>query len=190
MKKEALYINLVRSLLLGLPFVGALLGYLPIRAQDGRMPLTDWVDPMIAGLTLTCILLVQLFVIVLWEKLGIGRLKNISVLGLIICQWAYTFGEILSNTITIGEPPNDIGSLFEIAAGGLLFVITIILYVQYDRQVKGTVTQGALVLPLIAIVLFIGVIWWFTHPIDQSNPGAPDFVEGNPIYNFFRPFLR
>jgi hypothetical protein len=35
------------------------------------------------------------------------------------------------------------------------------------------------------VVLFVGMGWWFTHPIDQSRSGAPEHMSGNPDYNAF-----
>ncbi len=183
-------INLTRSLLLGLPLAGALLGYVAMKARDGRMPVTDWMDPMLAGLTLFSMLMVELVVIVLWQRLGEGLGKRWIARGLIISQWAYTLGEIVSNTITIGEPPEDIGSLFEIAAGSLFVFLVIGLVVIFYRQTHMKPARGGFRLLVLATIAFVGMGWWFAHPIDQSKPGAPDYIEGNGVYNWFHRYLK
>lgn len=42
----------VLSLLLGIPFLSAWLVFAAMTAKDGREPITDWFDPILAGLTL------------------------------------------------------------------------------------------------------------------------------------------
>ena len=88
------------STLLGLPFALGLLVYSATVTLDGRAPITDWQDPMLAGLTLFSIVLVGLTVVVLWPRLGGGGAKGVVARALIGGQWSYTFGEILSNTIS------------------------------------------------------------------------------------------
>jgi hypothetical protein len=177
---------LVYSALLGVPFVGSWLGFTATVAEDGREPVTEWLDPMLAGLTLVAVLVAQLILMYLWPRLSDSRLRIWISWGLIISEWSYILGEVLSNTITIGEPPQDIGSLFEIGAGVLLFLCSISLTVLYAR---GTDMAGApqarAILSILATVLFIGLLWWLTHPIDQSQAGAPPCVPGNPLYSLF-----
>lgn len=116
-------------------------------------------------------------------------MRHVIAALLAISQWAYIFGEILSNTITIGEPPEDIGSLFEIAAGVVVFlcaIAIIVSYIKHTRRDAARRSRSSIALVVLALVLFAGMMWWFTHPIDQSEPGAPDYIPGNPLYNFFR----
>ena len=177
---------LIYSALLGIPFVGGWLGFTATVAEDGREPVTEWLDPMLAGLTLVAILVAQLVLMSLWPRLSDSRFRIWISWGLIISEWSYIFGEVLSNTITIGEPPQDIGSLFEIGAGVLLLLCSISLGFIYA---KGTdmadAPWGRAILSILATVLFIGLLWWLTHPIDQSQAGAPPCVPGNPLYNLF-----
>jgi hypothetical protein len=176
----------VLSLLLGIPFLCAWLGFTATMAKDGRSPVTDWLDPLLAGLTLLSILFVQLVWVILWPRLQHVPFKKGLALLLVISQWAYIFGEIVSNTITIGEPPQDIGSLFEIAAGAIAFLCSAAFALLYlVKQSNDGNGRRTLLLPVIALILFVGVLWWFTHPIDQSQPGAPENIPGNPVYNFF-----
>ncbi|MDQ0230906.1 hypothetical protein [Metabacillus malikii] len=179
--------NFIFSFLLGIPFLIAWIGFTAVAAKDGREQITDWFDPMLAGLTLLAILAIQLVFMLLWPQLKDSYIKNGITFALTAAQWFYIFGEILSNTITIGEPPKDIGSLFEITAGVILFFASITLIGLYIKeQLKNHMKSlGARLLILLTIFLFFGMVWWFTHPIDQSEPGAPSYVEGNPIYNFF-----
>ncbi|CAA9235066.1 MAG: hypothetical protein AVDCRST_MAG77-1221 [uncultured Chloroflexi bacterium] len=180
--------TLIYSLLLGMPFVGSWLGYTATTAEDGRERITAWLDPMLAGLTLAAILVAQLALVVLWPRLPDTRPRRWILWGLIISQWSYTFGEVLSNTITLGEPPQDIGSLFEIGAGALLLLCSAgqaVLYATGAGRAAAPGSRAALALSLVAMVLFAGMLWWFTHPIDQSEAGAPPCVPGNPLYTLF-----
>lgn len=176
--------SLIYSIVLGVPFAAAWLGFTAARARDGRSEVTDWLDPMLAGLTLLAILFAELVLVVIWDKLTDGMLKSTALWGLIISQWFYIFGEILSNTITIGEPPEDIGSLFEIAGGAITFLSAIILVFMLSTKIK---LKPAIRVnfSILAAALAIGMLWWFTHPIDQSTPDAPDYIENNPVYNLF-----
>lgn len=177
---------LVYSALLSIPFVGSWLGFTATVAEDGRAPVTEWLDTMLAGLTLAAILVTQLALMYIWPRLSDSRFRIWISWGLIVSEWSYIFGEILSNTITVGEPPQDIGSLFEIGAGVLLFLCSIGLSVLYARGADMANAPWAhAVLSVIAAVLFIGLLWWLTHPIDQSQAGAPPCVPGNSFYNLF-----
>ena len=177
---------LIYSLVLGLPFVGSWLGYTATVAEDGREPITTWLDPMLAGVTLAATLLVQLTLVVIWPYLSTKRAKWWIAGGLIASEWFYVFGEVLSNTITLGEPPQDIGSLFEISAGIIVLVCAVGLIVLYtgDPEQSATVRSRTM-LNGVAAILFIGLLWWFTHPIDQSQPGAVSCIPGNVLYNVF-----
>lgn len=92
---------------------------------------------------------------------------------LITAQWTYITGEVLSNTITIGEPPGDIGGLLEIVSGGMsgagLLGLTYLTISKSRRRSTTAITT-----------LAAATAWWFTHPIDQSTPPC---VPGNPLYN-------
>ena len=177
---------LIYSLVLGLPFVGSWLGYTATVAEDGREPITTWLDPMLAGVTLAATLLVQLTLVVVWPHLQSERSKRWIAGGLIAGEWFYVFGEVLSNTITLGEPPQDIGSLFEIAAGIIVLLCAVGLSVLYAFDPEQSVTAGSrAMLSGVAAILFIGLLWWFTHPIDQSQPGAVACIPGNVLYNVF-----
>ena len=177
---------LVYSALLSIPFIGSWLGFTAMVAEDGREPITEWLDPMLAGLTLVAILAAQLVLMYLWPRLSGSRFTVWISWGLIISEWSYIFGEILSNTITIGEPPQDIGSLFEIGAGVLLFLCSIGLSVLYARGMDmADAPQARAILSTLAAVLFIGLLWWLTHPIDQGQAGAPPCVADNLLYNLF-----
>ena len=177
---------LIYSLVLGLPFVGSWLGYTATVAEDGREPITTWLDPMLAGMTLAATLLVQLTLVVIWPYLSTERAKRWIAGGLIAGEWFYVFGEVLSNTITLGEPPQDIGSLFEIAAGIIVLVCAVSLIVLYtgDPEQRAP-ARSRTMLSGVAAILFIGLLWWFTHPIDQSQPGAVACIPGNVLYNVF-----
>ena len=184
--KERILSILVYSALLGVPFVGGWLGFAATVAEDGREPVTEWLDPMLAGLTLAAILIAQLVLIYLWPRLSDSRFRIWISWGLIISEWSYIFGEVLSNTITIGEPPQDIGSLFEIGAGVLLFLCSIGLSVLYAGGTDmANAPRARAILSVLAAVLFIGILWWLTHPIDQSQAGASPCVPGNALYNLF-----
>jgi hypothetical protein len=176
----------VFSLLLGVPFLTAWLGFAAMSAKDGREAVTDWLDPMLAGITLLSILFVEIVLLVIWSHINNERLKKRLVWFLMISQWFYIFGEILSNTITIGEPPQDIGSLFEITSGVIVFLSSIgLILVFLKSQLSKEEKRKSNILLILAIVLYVGMVWWFTHPIDQSQPGTPKYIHGNPLYNFF-----
>jgi hypothetical protein len=172
----------VYSALLGIPFVGGWLGIAATVAADGREPVIEWLDPMLAGLTLATILVAQLALMFLWPRLSDSRFRIWISWGLIISEWSYIFGEVLSNTMTIGEPPIDIGLLFEIGAGVLLFPCSIGLSVLYARATDiADASRARANLSVFATVFFIGLLWWLTHPIIQSQAGAPPCVPGNPL---------
>jgi len=169
------------SLALGLVFVCAWLGFTAVSARDGRMPVTDWLDPLLAGVTLLAILSGLAALLVLWPQLPETRSRRFAAGALISAQWTYIAGEILSNTLTIGEPPSDIGGLLEITAGvvaalGVLAIASAAFGRARSQRLAGAMTVGA-------VVLAAGMAWWFTHPIDQSAPGAPACVPGNAVYN-------
>lgn len=184
-KRDGNQETFILSMILGSLFIVALLGYTAISAKDGRMPITDWLDPMLAGLTLLAILGIQMLLVFNWSHIKSRRGKVIISRVMITSQWFYIFGEILSNTITIGEPPEDIGSLFEIAGGVLAFLslIGILFVLNKEKKIFNTMLNKSLL--IMAVLFLIGMGWWFTHPIDQSNPGTPPCVPGNPIYNLF-----
>lgn len=176
---------MIFSMILGSLFVVALLGYTAIAAEDGRMPITDWLDPMLAGLTLLSILFIQVLLVFSWRQIENDHGKVFISRMMMISQWFYIFGEVLSNTITIGEPPRDIGSLFEIVGGVLAFLALIGLLFLLSRGKKQSSTFFSKILVIVTLLLLIGMGWWFTHPIDQSKAGTPQCVPGNPIYNLF-----
>ncbi|WP_324717349.1 hypothetical protein U7230_03470 [Carboxydochorda subterranea] len=90
------------------------------------------------------------------------------------------------NTVTVGEPPQDIGSLLEFFSGGLAFLVAVGLAFRFGRKFGfGRTSRWVPVLTGLAAVLAVGVLWWFTHPIDQSQPGAPGCIPGNVLYNLF-----
>lgn len=135
---------------------------------DGRAPITDWQDPMLVGLTLFSIVLVGLTVVVLWPRLGGGGAKGRRRLGpdrrpVVV----HLRRDTLQHDLTIGEPPQDISSLFEIAGSAVVLVGAVAAAVLYARE------RARAVLGTLAVVLFVGMGWWFTHPIDQSQPGGP-----------------
>jgi len=174
---------LILSVLLGIVFGGGWLGYTASTAEDGRRVITDWLDPMLAGATITIFLLAQLTLVVGWEYVPGERLKRWSAVGLVLAGWVYIGGEVLSNTITIGEPPGDIGSILEIVAGMVVLVTAITLgLAAFSRVTNG---GGRWLLGGMAVVFFIGMLWWFSHPVDQSRPGAPSCIPDNPLYNAF-----
>lgn len=185
-KHEEQYLSKIYlSMILGSLFLVALLGYTAIVAKDGRMPVTDWLDPMLAGLTLLSILFIQVLLVMVWKYVNYPKLKVLFGNMLMFGQWAYIFGEVLSNTISIGEPPKDIGSLFEISGGALAFLVVLGMAILYIRSRNKSQKKVTIAFVFLTIFLFIGIIWWFTHPIDQSQPGAPQCIKGNPIYNLF-----
>jgi hypothetical protein len=177
----------VYSLLLGVVFALAWLGYTAVRARDGREPITDWLDPMLAGTTLIGFLLPLALTLALWPRLPATRARDVAATGLVVAPWLMVLGEVLSNTITIGEPPEDIGGLLEMAAGGLCLTSVVVLA---GAAVLGPAwrenRRGALAVTGAALLLAAGMGWWFTHPIDQSGSGAPACVPGNPVYNTLR----
>jgi hypothetical protein len=181
--------HFVLSLLLGVPFLSAWLGFTAMAAKDGRQPVTDWLDPLLAGLTLLTILVVQTIFLMVWSQIKDSFFKNGLTWALMISQWFYIFGEILSNTITIGEPPQDIGSLFEISSGVIVFLSSLCLIATFiNGQITSMQRQSRKALIVLSMLLFVGMSWWFTHPIDQSKPGSPNHISGNHIYNFFHSF--
>ncbi|MEU2032166.1 hypothetical protein [Nocardia amamiensis] len=169
------------SALAGTVFAGAWFGYAAVRAEDGRNPVTDWLDPMLAAATITLFVVLQAVVILLWSQLPAARFRGAIVAALIAGQWMYVVGEVVSNTITIGEPPEDIGSLFEITGGSAILAAGLALTVAwFGRSPRGRSTTAV---GGIAVAAAVGMVWWFTHAIDQGQPGAPDCVPGNPVYN-------
>lgn len=174
---------LVLSVLLGILFGGSWLGYTAATAEDGRRAITDWLDPMLAGATIGIFMLAQLALVVGWTYLPGERLKHWAAMALISASWVYIAGEVLSNTITVGEPPADIGSMLEIAAGIGVLVTVLTLSVAAFSKVVGDGRRW--LLGGTAMVLFVGMLWWFSHPIDQGQPGAPSCVAENPLYNAF-----
>jgi zinc transporter ZupT len=94
----------------------------------------------------------------------------------------FILGEILSNTITIGEPPKVIGSLLEMTGGFLAFISILILATNFVKKMNNRENSFLFTLSLL---LFLGMIWWFTHPIDQSLPIAPSCIKDNIVYNLF-----
>ncbi|TQM32912.1 hypothetical protein [Nocardia bhagyanarayanae] len=169
------------SALLGGFFAAAWFGYTAVRAEDGRNPVTDWLDPMLAAATVTLLVVLHAVVILLWAQLPAVRATGIAVAGLVAGQWMYITGEVLSNTITIGEPPQDVGSLLEIAGGVATLAAALCLGIVWARRSMSSRAIPAV--GAIAAVAVLGMAWWLTHPIDQSLPGAPECVPGNPIYN-------
>ncbi|WP_040774794.1 hypothetical protein [Nocardia pneumoniae] len=169
------------SALTGTVFAAAWFGYAAVRAEDGRNPVTDWLDPMLAAATITLFVVLQAVVILLWSQLPVGRFRGAIAAGLVAGQWMYVVGEVLSNTITIGQPPEDIGSLFEITGGFVTLAASLALTVAWaGRSPRG---RSTFAVGGIAVAAALGTVWWFTHAIDQGQPGAPDCVPGNPVYN-------
>ncbi len=171
------------SLMLGLAYALAWLGFTAVRGQDGRMPITDWMDPMLAGATLAVALLAIVSLIALWGELPATRIRTAAAVALVVSEWTYIAGEILSNTITIGEPPRDIGSLLEITSGVLAVLGVITLALPLAAKARAQHRPATTAITIVAIVLAAGMGWWFAHPIDQGTPGAPDCVPGNLLYN-------
>ncbi|MCG5217886.1 hypothetical protein [Streptosporangium sp. KLBMP 9127] len=173
------------SLILGLVFAAAWLGFTAVRARDGRMPITDWLDPMLAGSTLLVTLGAMAALIALWPQVPATRWRTVVVALLITTEWVYLTGEILSNTLTVGEPPSDVGSLLEISAGAVAGVALIVAAVALSGPAWRQNRPATAAVTLAALLLALGMTWWFTHPIDQSAPGAPACIPGNPLYNTF-----
>lgn len=169
-------------LTLGFVFVIALLGFAAVRARDGRRPVTDWLDPLLAGATLLAILAVLLTVIVLWPRLPATRTRRFAAGAVVSAEWLLISGEIVSNTITIGEPPGDIGALLEFGSGAAIAtgVAALLagLFAPARRHPAATTAVTAL-----ALILAAATAWWFTHPIDQATAGTPACVAGNALYN-------
>lgn len=174
---------LLLSILLGLVFGGSWLGYTAATAEDGRRTITDWLDPMLAGATIAIFILAQLALLVGWEQLPGDRARRWAATALIVGTWLYVGGEVLSNTITVGEPPADIGSILEIAAGVIVLLAVATFSVVAIRQRVGG--AGGWLLGGTAVVFLIGMLWWFSHPIDQSQAGALACNPGNALYNAF-----
>ncbi|WP_454194065.1 hypothetical protein [Nocardia sp. Marseille-Q1738] len=169
------------SALAGAVFAAAWSGYAAVRAEDGRNPVTDWLDPMLAAATITLFVVLQALLILLWSQLPASRFSAAIAASSVAGQWMYVGGEVLSNTITIGQPPEDIGSLFEITGGFVALAAGLALTVAWvgrSPRDRSTLAVGA-----IAVAAALGTVWWFTHAIDQGRPGAPDCVPGNPVYN-------
>jgi hypothetical protein len=184
--EESASAALIYSLLLGTVFAGSWLGYTATVAEDGREAITVWLDPMLAGATLGGILLMQVALVMAWSRLSGSRARPWLTWGLILAEWSYILGEVLSNTITVGEPPEDIGSLFEIGAGVLVLLCSIGLSAAYARSADmARNPRSRAVLSVLAAILFAGLLWWFSHPVDQSRAGAPACVTANPLYNLF-----
>src|SRR5690606_10999751 len=76
------------SLVLGLAFVAVLMGFTAVRARDGRMPVTDWLDPLIAGVTLLAVLGALAALVVVWGHLP-TRLRAAAAAVLIGAEWTY-----------------------------------------------------------------------------------------------------
>jgi hypothetical protein len=93
--------------------------------------------------------------------------------------------DTLQHDLTIGEPPQDIGSLFEIAGVWPSWWAPSPPRSSTRGAGPGPGLRARAVLGTLAVVLFVGMGWWFTHPIDQSRPGAPEHMSGNPVYNVF-----
>ncbi|HYZ46773.1 MAG TPA: hypothetical protein VE712_03835, partial [Actinomycetota bacterium] len=64
------------SLLLGVPFAGGWLFYTASVAEDGRTPITDWMDPFLAGATLTLHLVAITALLGLWPQLRSSRVAR------------------------------------------------------------------------------------------------------------------
>jgi hypothetical protein len=172
------------SLTLGLIFALAWLGYAAVRARDGRTPVTDWLDPLLAGATLGINLLAITVLIVVWPAVPTSTARATVAILLVTSQWIYVTGELLSNTITIGEPPGDVGGLLEIASGAMTGVG--LLGLAYVAIGNGRRPGSTNAITALAVALAAATAWWFTHPIDQSTTGAPPCVPGNPLYNLTR----
>jgi hypothetical protein len=169
------------SLVLGLVFAMAWLGYAAVRARDGRMPVTDWLDPLLAGATLGVNLLAITALLALWPGSPATPARTTVAILLVTSQWTYVTGEVLSNTITIGEPPGDIGGLLEIASGAIS--VTGLLGLAFLAFRDGRRHRSTIAITILAVTLAAATVWWFTHPIDQRTAGAPPCVPGNPLYN-------
>jgi hypothetical protein len=70
-------------------FLIAFLGYTAIMAKDGRNPVTDWLDPMLAGLTILGILFIQLVLMIVWDHIDNLLVKLLIGRGLLASQWFY-----------------------------------------------------------------------------------------------------
>jgi hypothetical protein len=171
------------SLALGLVYCTAWLGYTAVRARDGRMPSTDWLDPMLAGATLLVTLSAIAVLIVLWPRMPVARPRSAAATLLVTAEWMYVTGEVVSNTLTIGEPPSDIGGLLEIASGAVTLLGLIAIVVALYGPAWGQNRRATTGVTATAVLLAFGMGWWFTHPIDQSTPGTPGCVPGNALYN-------
>lgn len=177
---------LAYSLLLGIVFAGGWFFYTAAVAEDGRTEITTWLDPFLAGATLSLHLVAIAVVMHLWARLPQSPSLRVASGAVVASQWIYVVGEVLSNTITIGEPPRDIGSLLEIGAGVVLTASVLALACGPVRAATMSKTpRVARWLTMVAVVAATGLGWWFTHPIPQSTSGAPACVEGNPLYNAF-----
>jgi hypothetical protein len=174
------------SLVLGLAFTAALMGFAAVRARDGRMPIADWLDPLMAGATLLVMLGALAALVLAWPQLPATRLRTGSAVILIAAEWTYLAGEIISNAITVGEPPSDLGSLLEFAAGGATVVGLIVIAAAVSGPARRHHRTAAVTVTVVAAILTCAMIWWFTHPIDQSTPGTPGCIPGNALYNAFR----
>ncbi|WP_232665849.1 hypothetical protein [Pseudonocardia sp. TRM90224] len=170
------------SLVLGSTFALSWLGFAAVRARDGRSPVTDWLDPLLAGATLGVNLLAVVALIVCWPAIAAGRTRSAVAILMVTALWTYITGELLSNTITIGEPPGDIGGLLEISSGamtgaGLLGLV----HLEFGRRRRRP--RSTIAITALAATLAVATAWWFTHPIDQRESGTPVCVPGNALFN-------
>ena len=117
----------------------------------------------------------------LWPGTRATPARTIAAILLVMSQWTYIAGEVLSNTITIGEPPGDVGGLLEIASGAISG--TGLLGLAYLVIRQGRRHRSTTAITIVAAILAAATVWWFVHPIDQSTPGAPPCAPGNPLYN-------
>jgi hypothetical protein len=62
-------------------------------------------DPFLAGATLTLHLVAIAALLGLWPQLRSSRVTRKRAVSIVVSQWTYALGEVLSNTVTIGERP-------------------------------------------------------------------------------------
>ena len=148
-------------------------------------------DPFLAGATLTLHLVAITALLGLWPQLRSSRVARRGAVAVVVSQWIYVLGEVLSNTVTIGEPPADFGSLLEIAADVAVTIAMVVIGLgEVLSRTRRENQPAAVALATVAAISLAGILWWFTHPIDQARPGAPRCIEGNPLYNAFRGSCR